>query len=81
MGLGTLAIVGTKGRLHKHPEGSSPVLVSKTTSYSTSLLELSIELGAFPYTLWGSFGVESLPADVVSFLGFQHPLFFLKDFF
>ena len=37
VGLGALAIVGTKGRPHKYPEGSSPVLQSKATPYSIGL--------------------------------------------
>ena len=42
VGLGALAIVGTKGRPHRHPEESSPPLLSKTTPYSTGLFGLSI---------------------------------------
>lgn len=42
VGLGTLAIVGTKGRPHRHPEESSPLLLSRATPYSTGLFGLSI---------------------------------------
>ena len=42
VGLGALAIVGTKGRPHRHPEGSSPLLLSRATPYSTGLFGLSI---------------------------------------
>lgn len=75
VGLGALAIVGTKGRPHKHPEGSSPVLLSRATSYSTGPFGLSIR-PAGSGTLEGSFWVEPLPPAVVSFTGFQQPLFY-----
>jgi hypothetical protein len=50
VGLGALAIVGTKGRPHRYPGGSSPVLQFKATSYSTGLFGLSIRPAGSPHS-------------------------------